>query len=265
MVNRSSNRDGDGLIAVDRTVAVIEAVLGTPDANLAELARSTGLSEPTMLRYLGALRKHRIVVRDEKNGTYRLGVRMNEWGRAAPAEMDPRAVASRPLAVLSGELGETVELTGLEGRRLVVLAANPGMHAVSKITHVGEVELWHSTSVGKAILAQSDPAFIDAVLSEIELPRLTPHTISSLYELRRDLEVTKARGFAVDNEESEVGLRCVGVAFRNRSLQYAFAISVSGPTYRMPRERAEEIAGVIRRCALEIEAGLGIEDAAEAL
>lgn len=261
MTGRDGIRDSDGLVAVDRAVAVIEAVRLTRKATLSELSRATGLSEPTMLRYLVALRKHHLVVRDAQGGTYSLGVRLNEWGNAAPADMDPRAVADRPLAELSALLGETVELAGLEGLQLVVMVAAPGIHAVSKTAHVGDSELWHSTSVGKAILSQADPNFVELVLRNLEFPRLTQHTIVSVDQLRQDLEKSRERGYAMDDEESELGLRCVGVAFRSWTHLYTHAISVSGPTYRMPRERAAAVAEKLRMCAREIEAKLGIKDA----
>jgi IclR family acetate operon transcriptional repressor len=246
-----------GLVAIDRAVSVIEALRRAGSLSLADIARATELSEPTALRYLGALRKHHVVARDPKDGTYRLGVRLHEWGQAAPVDVDPRAVAERPLLHLSALIGETVELAGVEGRQLVVLSAFPSGHAVSKIAHVGDIEEWHCTSVGKAILSRADDEFVTGIVSGLSMAGYTPSTITSVPALRADLALARERGYAVDEEESERGLRCVGVAFRDRSGRYAYALSASGPVYRMTRERQSVVAERLQETAREIEIALG--------
>lgn len=258
MASEPDRRESAGLIAIDRAVAVIEALRQKGTATLAELSRATALSEPTTLRYLTSLRKHHIVTRDPQGGTYHLGVRLFDWGRSAPAGVDPRAAAELPLARLAALLGETVEMAGIDGRQLVVLAAQPGVHAVSKVAHVGEIEQWHATSVGKALLAAADPAFVDEVLAGAVFTRFTPSTRDSQARLRVDLEQIRERGYALDDEESERGLRCVGVAFRDRSGQYRYAVSASGPAYRMSPEREGAVAEQLRVTALEIEQALGL-------
>lgn len=247
----------NGLVGVDRAVSVIEAVRAGGPVSLADVARATSLSEPTALRYLNALRKHHIVARDPQDGTYRLGIRLHEWGVSAPPEVDPRAVADEPLTRLSDDLGETVELVGVEEGRVVVLSARTGVHAVGKIAHVGEVEQWHSTSVGKAILSRATTEFVDHVLAVSPLVPFTPKTLTDLNAVRADIRRTAKRGYAVDDEESEEGLRCIGVAIRARDGRHIYAVSASGPVYRMSSKREKEIAARLAQAANEIERGLG--------
>lgn len=247
-----------GLLAVDRAVTVIEAVRGAGEATLAQIARVAALSEPTTLRYLNALRKHQIVIRDPKGASYRLGVRLHDWGATAPSGLDPRTAALEPLDRLSAELGETVELVGVEGGRVVVLTTRPGPHSVSRVTHVGEVERWHSTAVGKAILSNASASFVDTVLAAEQLTRFTRHTITSQGRLREELEASRVRDYAVDNEEGELGLRCVAVSLRGRSGEHIYAIGVSGPAYRMTPDREPQIVRSLRSAAAEIEFALGV-------
>lgn len=246
-----------GLVAIDRAVSVIEALRRAGSSSLADIARATELSEPTALRYLGALRKHHVVARDPKDGTYRLGVRLHEWGQAAPVDLDPRAVAERPLLHLADLIGETVELAGVEGRQLVVLSTFPSAHAVSKVAHVGDIEEWHCTSVGKAILSRADAEFVAGIEAGLPLTAHTPSTITSIPALRANLAEARERGYAVDEEESERGLRCVGVALRDRTGRYAYALSASGPVYRMTQERQAVVAERLQETARQIEVALG--------
>lgn len=246
-----------GLVGVDRAVSVIEAVRAAGPVTLADAARATGLSEPTTLRYLKGLSKHHIVARDPQDGTYRLGIRLREWGAAAPFEVDPRVVADEPLTRLADELGETVELVGVEDDRVVVLSARPGAHAVGKIAHVGDVETWHATSVGKAILSRSSGDFVEHILRVSPLTSFTPKTMTDLESVRANLRLTGERGYALDDEESELGLRCVGVAIQARDGRFTYAVSASGPVYRMDSERQLEVATRLAQAAREIEQGLG--------
>lgn len=246
-----------GLVGVDRAVSVIEAVRAAGPVSLADAARATGLSEPTTLRYLKGLCKHHIITRDPHDGTYHLGIRLREWGAAAPFEVDPRVIADEPLTRLADELGETVELAGIEDDRVVVLSARPGVHAVGKIAHVGEVENWHATSVGKAMLSRSSDDFVEHIFRISPLVSFTEKSLTDIDAVKADLRVTAARGYAVDDEESELGLRCIGVAIQARDGRYSYAVSASGPVYRMSAEREREIAVRLAQTAREVEQGLG--------
>lgn len=259
MTNRTESKASSDFNAIDRTVAVIEAIRQQGSATLAEVARATSLSEPTVLRYLTALRTHHIVTRDAKDGRYQLGVRLHDWGAVAPTGVDPRAVAELPLARLATLLGETVELAGVDGRQLIVLAAHPGAHAVSKVARVGEIENWHATSVGKAILGSASAQFVDDVIAATTFTRLTPKTLDSEQRLRIDLEQVRERGYALDDEESEGGLRCVGVALRDRRGEYRYAMSASGPSYRMTPQRDSVVAERLQATARELERALGLD------
>ncbi|MDR1188555.1 MAG: IclR family transcriptional regulator [Bifidobacteriaceae bacterium] len=249
--------DQGGFASIDRVVSVIDAVAAAGAGTLAQLARATGLSEPTTLRYLKALRKHHVVSRDTNDGRYRLGARLHQWGAASPAEMDPRSAAEAPLAQLAADLGETVELAGVEGGQLVVLASHPGTQALIKVAHVGQAERWHATAVGKALLANASPDLVQQVMDGVEFDVFTPNTLDSEERLKVELERCRSRGYAVDDEESETGLRCIGVPVRGWTGECQYAISASGPTYRMPRARERDVADRLEQAARQIEQALG--------
>lgn len=248
-----------GFSAIDRAVAVIDVVRDGGESTLAQVARATGLSEPTALRYLNALRHHRIVHRDQETNTYRLGMRLFEWGAAARSAYDPRALAAPVLEEIRDAHGETVELASLEpGDSLIVLDAREGTHGITKIARVGDAEEWHSTSVGKALLAALDPERARGILTSGPLTKFTHKSLVTTDEVLDDLARTRSRGYAIDDEESEDGLRCVGIAVRDLSGTPAYAISVSGPAYRITDDAVPRIAETIASAARRLERSWGL-------
>lgn len=244
------------LNSVDRAVAVLEALQVSPGASLAEVARSTGLSEPTTLRYLSALRDHRFVTRDPYTGAYQLGIKLFELGHRALGEPDPRDVARPYLRALRDEFGETAEMAVHEEGRLVVIEVEQALHDVAKGATVGEPDHWHSTSLGKSILAELDEPAARTILAGAKLTRFTSRTMVDPDEVLVSLRKIRAAGYAIDDEESEVGLRCIGAAVNDAFDEPRFAISLSGPTYRMTLDSVSRIAKAVRETAAEISRAL---------
>lgn len=252
------NEDRPGFQAVDRLVTIIDAVRDEAPASLARIARAVDLSEPTTLRYLAALQHHRIVRREPDSGAFSLGMRLYEWGESARGAYDPRQMAAPVLDNLWQEFGETVELAGREADgRLIVLDVRQGRHGISYLTRVGDIEPWHSTSLGKSLLAAMPEQQAHEVIKGLSLARFTEHTITKATALKRELAMTRERGYALDNQENEVGSRCVGVAVRDRSGEAAFAISVSGPIYRFTDEVMATIAYALQEAVSGLERAWG--------
>lgn len=247
-----------GFNAIDRAVAVIDVVRGAAGSNLAQVARATQLSEPTTLRYLNALRHHRIIRRDPDTSTYSLGMRLFEWGESARSAYDPRQLAAPILDEIASLYGDTVELASIDfGSSLIVLDARQGTHGISKLARIGDQEQWHSTSLGKALLASMENEQWMDILSNRALKRFNDRTMTTIAELRAELARVRERGYAIDDEESEAGLRCVGVAINDLNGRPAFAISVSGPSYRITDRTVPEIAKTLTDAASRLERAWG--------
>lgn len=237
-------------------VAIMDALMATPEATLASVSRATGLSEPTVHRYLASLRQHGLVSRTA-GGTYSLGLRLFELGYSALLGQPPAVVARPHLESLRDQFGETVVIAENEGTRLTVIAAAEGLHGVSKGAKVGEPDYWHSTSLGKVILAELKPEHARATLEQAQLERFTSRTMTDIEEVLGSLGRVRANGFAMDDEESEIGLRCVGSVVRDAQGAPRFAISVSGPTYRITLDAVPGIAAALRAVAAELSEDLG--------
>jgi len=135
------------------------------------------------------------------------------------------------LSRLVDELGETANLALLDADRIVYVGQVPSRHSMRMFTEVGRRVLPHSTAVGKVLLARLPDAELVRLVEQTGLPAQTPHTLTTLAALQAELDRVRADGFAVDDEEQELGVRCVAVALDGAPLPLAF--SISGPSPRM--------------------------------
>jgi IclR family acetate operon transcriptional repressor len=247
-----------GVQSLSRAFAVLEGIAdagGT--ASLSQLAERVHLPPPTIHRLLRSL-VDLGYVRQERSRQYSLGPRLI---RLAGESSKRIGVWARPLlAEAVAQLGESVNLAVLDGDEIVYVAqVQPSATLMRMFTEVGRRTLPHSTAVGKAILAGAPEAEVRALLRRTGMPRRTDHTITDPDEFLRRLALTRQQGYATDDGEQEVGVRCVAVAVPDAPRP--MAMSLSGPTTRMDDATVERAAGVLR----DVAARLGAELAGSAV
>ena len=159
---------------------------------------------------------------------------------------------ARPvLRALTDQTRETSNLVVLDDLMAVYIETVPSPHVVRMFTMIGNRVPLHATGAGKALLAWLPPDRRDALIDRTELRAHTARTIVERTALRRALEEIRERGYAVDDEEYDEGVRCVAVAVGPVGSPLA-AISVSAPSSRMTRQRCGELAPLLRRAATEL-------------
>ena len=165
---------------------------------------------------------------------------------------------SRPiLEELWRESGETVNLGALAGREVLYLDVLESPHNFRLASKVGMRRPVHCTGLGKAILAWTPASFREELIAAAKLEKLTSHSITRTSELIAEIARVQRRGYAIDNEEVELGARCVAAPILDSSGSVVAGISVSGPVTRMSRTRTSEMAQAVKRAALEISHRLG--------
>jgi DNA-binding IclR family transcriptional regulator len=246
-------RSDRGLQGVDRVVRLID-VLARGPAGLSKVAASAGLSDATTLRYLTSLAAHGLIERDPVSRQFRIGLRMFVLGRSALGGRDFMAVATTVMDRLVREVDETVNLGARAGTDLVIVHALESSQQIRKGAAVGEKDNWHASGLGKAILATLPADAVEKILAEHELHELTPRTLTTVDHLQHELVRVRARGFAVDDEESVEGLRCVAVPVRDASGAARYAMSVSAPSYRLSHARVAQIGAAIQAQVQVLEA-----------
>jgi IclR family transcriptional regulator, acetate operon repressor len=241
-----------GVQSVERTLDLLE-LLADADGSvgLSQLAESSGLPMPTIHRLIRTL-ANRGYVRQEQNRRYTLGPLLIRLGDTAGRMLGTWA---RPCLVdVADRTGETANLAVLEGDEVVYLAQAPSRHAMRMFTEPGRRVLPHCTGVGKAILAQLPESRVRSLVERTGLPARTPHTITELPRLLAELAETRTRGYALDDGEQEVGVRCVAVPVPGTpSLT---ALSMSGPHARITEAAIDLAVPVLRQAADRISAEL---------
>jgi IclR family acetate operon transcriptional repressor len=227
-VSRTETRPAEGVQSVHRALDVLEALAAAGGtASLSDLAAACGLPAPTLHRLAGTL-AGRGYLRQAPDRRYSLGSRLVPLGADANALLGERALpVLRALAELSGESANLAVLT--QGRAEYVAQA-PGRHAMRIFTQVGNRVDLHCTGVGKALLAALPPGQAGQLIGTAPLAARTATTITDPAALREEIALIRARGYALDEGEMEIGVRCVAVALPGPA---PMAVSVSGPAARM--------------------------------
>jgi IclR family acetate operon transcriptional repressor len=227
-----------GVQSVDRALDVLETLsAGQGALGVTEIARRVGLPQGTTHRLLLALTA-RGYVRRESDRRYAVGLSAMRLGDAAYRELG--AIAREHLVALVALAGETANLAVLEGEAMMYVAQSPSPHTLRIFAEVGRRVPVHSTAVGKATLAAMPPGEAARLIDVLDLVGSTPRTASTRDLLLAAVERVREDGYAIDDEEQELGVRCVAVALPAIS-GLRVAVSVSGPSERFSRSRAREV------------------------
>jgi DNA-binding IclR family transcriptional regulator len=243
--------------ALDRAFAVLD-LLGESETplGLAQVASSLQLHKSTAHRFLMVLERHRMVERTV-NGKFRLGLRLFDFGNRAIEQYDLRDRAQPHLRKLVTETEETAHLCILEAARVIYIDKIEPARSVRMITRVGASNPVHCTSVGKAILAFLPEDRAADVVRRTRFERFTNRTIANVDALRTEMEKTRRRGYAVDDEEFEEGLRCIAVPLLDAQRLPVAAVSISGPSFRVTAQKLPAIANQLLQCVRGISADMG--------
>jgi len=214
-----------------------------PALGVSELARRTGLAKSTVHRIAGDLVVARLLARTGES--YRLGRGLFELGMRAAPERTLLEVTMPFMQDLFGRTGEIVHLGVLDGDEVVYVSKIGGHRQASAPSRIGGRMPLYCTGIGKALLAHSEPAIIDRILSG-PLKRRTPRTVVAPGLLRAQLDRVVEQGVAFEFEESAVGLVCVAAPILSSTDQPLAAVSVTGPVTRF---RPEAHAASVRAAA----------------
>ncbi|OUP03837.1 transcriptional regulator [Anaerofilum sp. An201] len=233
----------NGTQSIQRIFGVIEALAARPGGtSLQQLCAATGLAKSTAHRMLASLVEMGYVVQDSFTTRYRLTLKLFELGSAVVNDMDILAVARPHLDRLSRQTGEAVHLVLRDGADIVYLYKAEALGVRRMSSQVGLRAPMYCTGVGKAILATLPPAEVQSVWDSSAIHRITEHTIVDFSQLCEQLRAVRQKGFAIDDEENELGIRCVAVALPGPGGKAEAAFSLSSLVPHMSEERIAQLA-----------------------
>jgi IclR family acetate operon transcriptional repressor len=244
-------------VTVAKAFGIVEALAPETDRGLtlADLSLRVALPKSTVHRYLATLVELGLAQRSDSD-RFRLGTKVVELAGVYLAGSDLRRESQPALDALSERTNETIHLAVCSEAEVVYIAKVESRHAVRMYSYIGARLPMHSTALGKAMLAFGPHEWMRQTLAR-GLAERTPHTIVSPAALEADLATIRSRGYSTDNEENELGVRCVGAPVFDFTQAVIAAISLSGPTDRMDRRRAAELGPVVRDAARSISRRMG--------
>lgn len=247
--------------AIIRASQILDLIAdGKGGASLTQLVERSGLSKPTVFRMVRNLEHVGLVERVPGQDLYRLGLRCVELGRAFLEQVDFRREALPVLERLRDAYNETVHLAVLDDNlRVVYLEKLEGKHAIGiMMSRVGLSVPAYCTGLGKALLAAVDGDPAGELTRRGDIRRMTPSTITDPGELRTELARIRERGYSLDLEEHEIGVRCVAAAIHDSGGRLVGALSIAGPAQRLPKDLLRgELASATVKAAREVSRRLG--------
>jgi IclR family acetate operon transcriptional repressor len=250
-------RDG-GVQSVDRALSIIETLAEDDEGyRLSDLAVRTGLSTSTVHRLLATMEKRRFVQFDRDGSKWHVGAQSFSVGATFARRRNFTAQAMPYLRKLRDQTRETANLAVVDDEAIIVLTRIESREIMRSLTKVGGRVAMVASGVGKAVLATYSDEDVNGIICRQGMPRLTEKSIVRPGELFRELQIIRRQGYAVDDEEARMGLRCVAAVVYSDCSEPLAAISVSGMTSRITDERLPILGCIVRAVATELTLVLG--------
>jgi DNA-binding IclR family transcriptional regulator len=242
---------------ISKVFRILEAIQGSPSGlTLKPICDITGIHKSTAHRFLKHLVRDGYLIRTEV-GAYLIGPKFSHLSARANHRATLQAVARPILWELWKSTRETVNLGALDQGTVLYIEVIESPHEFRLSSRVGTRRSLHATALGKALAAFLSEDHKERELATVQFQPLTPKTIMNLVQFRQELEIIRKQGYAVDDEETTLGARCVSAPILSADREVVAAVSVSGPVTRISPSQVPALAGAVMSAARAISAALG--------
>lgn len=237
----------------DRLFLVLETLAETGQVTLADLCRRLDLNKSTVHRLLCSLIYMGYVKQDTETGRYSLSFKLLTLSNKLLSHMDILETVRPYLKKLSEETGETVHFVQLDGVEAVYIYKEESyQNSIRMVSKVGSRIPLYCSGVGKAMAADMEEDRILDIWNNSTIEKLTPHTIIHYNQFSEKVKEVREKGYALDDEENELGVRCIAVSVPDYKGRPKYAFSISAPVARMSDERIRELSKTVLRTKEEI-------------
>ena len=244
--------------AVERALAMLESVAQESNGlSNAEISRKLDIPKSSASYILRTLETQGYLARDPESGKYRVGLKILSLSRGALGGLDVRGVALPIMRHLTQQTGLTCHLAVLDGPEAVYIEKVEPEGFIRMDTWVGRRMRVHATSVGKAIVAHIPQEQLEQILRKGGMEKRTPKTIVTVPRLLKELEKVRAQGYAVDDEENNLGARCVAAPIFDQSAGIEASLGLSGTTQQVSPQTMPRILEALKDAARHISIGMG--------
>ncbi len=235
--------------SLEKALGLLKSLSDHDGLSLTELAEKTALPPSTTHRLLSTLANHDLVAVDELSQKWSIGIEALRIGMAFQRR-NKILLAGRPaMTDLMEATGETVNMAMLDGFEVVFVSQVECHETIRAFFGIGQRRASHASGIGKALLAQMAAERLEPFLRGASLARFTPATITDPDLLRAELETIRRRGWSIDDEEANVGMRCIAAAIFNEFGEARAGISLSGPSARLTQDSLPELGAKVRATA----------------
>jgi DNA-binding IclR family transcriptional regulator len=242
-----------GVPAIDRALNVLECLSQSRKGySVSELSRRLALPKSSVHLILRTLERRGYLQKQSSGGRYKFGMKLIALSRTALDGVELRDEARPALAALAQRTGLTVHMGVLERSEIVIIERLESASPVRVVSWIGRRMDLNSTAIGKALIAHLGDAEFESQVRPSQLARHNERTIASMAALRKELDRVRKLGYAVCDEEDEIGVRCVGAPVVNAQGHAIAAISVAGTTLQIPPDRVDALGQAVREAAAEI-------------
>ena len=244
--------------SVDRALQILELLRKNPRGlGVTELSISLQVAKSTAHRLLMSLEEHGYVQKIGRESTYRLGLKFIEMNYTVTKNLNVLEIARPFIENLSKETGEIVHLVTLDGQEIIYIDKVENSSTIRIYSQIGRRGPLHCTAVGKSILAFLEESEANQLIDNIEFPRFTDYTLTTREALLNELEIIKKDAYSYDNQEHEMGIRCVGAPIFEHNGRPQYALSVTGPLDRMSDEILQHHIPLLKETVKKISRSLG--------
>jgi DNA-binding IclR family transcriptional regulator len=258
----NTNQDSKLVQSVARALDILDVMSKAEGSmSLADISKATNLNASTVHRLLFTLRAKNYIRQDNGNKEYSLDPQCARIGKAALGQLDIGRECADVVRVLARETDELVNVAILANNQAIYVATRlPATRLLRVFVQAGVSVPLHCTGVGKAMLAFQSREEIEYLIGKQDLPAFTPNTITNIYRIKEELDQVRQQGYAIDNEEREIGVRCLAAPIFRGDGAVVAAVSVSGPPSRLSVERESTFIPLVKTAAAEISARLGFRE-----
>lgn len=251
----TANQSSEKLLTLIEVLSKEEAPI-----RLSDLAAKLNMNASTVSRFLASLQNRGYVTQSKERGTYALTYKICQLANNVTSRMDFRSVCQPFLKEISKIFGCTTNLITRYEYSVIYLDVVPGpQQLLVPLQRIGKVAPLYCTGGGKLFLLHFSDEELRNYASTETFQRFTEHTICSLGELREELSTIAQNGYAIDDEECELGTRCLAVPVYNYTGSIQAAISINAPTSKLTDTYIRQNAGILKEIAMEISHQLGYE------
>lgn len=248
--------------SVEKAFQIIEEMAKNKGSmRLQDISNKLGLPSSTVLRFLNTLIKYNYVSQDPETLKYSLTMKFCRIGNLVSSQFSLRDVVRPYLLELSEKCGESACLAIEQDMMAVYIDVVEGPEGILKVMQrIGKLAPLHSTGVGKILLLNYDEKELDNLIRSKGLPKITENTITTRDRLLSELDRIRESGYSLDNEECEIGARCIAAPIKDYSGKIIASMSLTGPINRMTSEKIERVKTVIMELSREISKKLAFDE-----